>query len=564
MAVTYKLFDELLKNKRQSDILAPGASAPANSPDAETPGANLPSASMGNTSGFAGNNAPQKIQDASIIKGNAAGAYFNEANKKALSQGITSNISSKIKTASDDLQKQADEYGKYINTFADADKVDEELKQKALSGDVAAQDNIKGILGKQFNANQFSYNQAPIENIAALSDPLSRQQMLAKEAQQQTGGRYTKGMSRLDNALLDASNIDYEPIMKENQNLQKRVNEVKAANQQAYESEAKQLRDQQEVSKKLIQDEKGNIQSRAKAAYSADKAQFDKEISDIQKAKIQEDIIAFDRDASTTWERLQQVIQNGSQAQKLAAKAKQDELVNRRKAILAGNYLTKNTFDRNEADYITDKDVAANDIINKLLGIQENPLAVGRGTLKANITSNRGQALSDIVNWADLNPASGVRAPIGDGSVQGSPMDEAGSNVGNVASSGWDAILNAPANIASGAGNVVGSVLGDTAGNTVTEVLNPFGVFGGSDNDGVYGGQASDAGGAGSVSTAGLQKIGTKPLASIEMKTAPAAEGSILSVTEQNTNYTPSLVAAIKQFNPDLYRRLVLSGKVKG
>lgn len=407
MAVIYKLFDKVL-NQRSSDILDPNAvQKPQNTPDQETPGSTLPLANQANTSGFAGITIPTKKEDVASVKGNAAGAYFNEANKKALSQGFTENVMGKVKTASEDLKAKASEYNSYISQAADADKVSPDLKAKALSGDQASIDSIANILGKQFNASQFDYNNKPIQDVTDIADPNKRRAMLDRESQVMAQGKYTKGMSRLDNALLDASNINYEPIFQENQQLQKAVDTAKATAATKYDAELQQLKGQQLAGKADLSATNNTLAGQSDAAFKADAATRAEAIRQARMAAINDqvknsgidDMIAelvaqrdgLDAQVAAHSGSMQRGNSGAIQQAKNRINDKIGQLKYDRDQIINGAYASVGADNNSAANYVTQEQANQRNILNKLLGITD---IVQAGSKQGPSVSRRDDELS--------------------------------------------------------------------------------------------------------------------------------------------------------------------------
>jgi hypothetical protein len=212
---------EMMKGGRTQDILAAQGGAQTQNQEtpqsAELPGyvATVPRATGPETAGG----------DAGYQSGPRKGQGPNAqavtaANKAALNVDLASGFSKEIKNASDNLQNTANSYVADIGGYTESQGPDEATISSAITGDQTAYDKLMGRLGATFGGKEYTPDEKAIRDVGMLANPESRKTVAEEYFGNKTGGRYTAGMSALDQTLFNAQRPDLSPVFKERQDLE--------------------------------------------------------------------------------------------------------------------------------------------------------------------------------------------------------------------------------------------------------------------------------------------------------------------------------------------------------
>lgn len=229
---------EMMKGGRTQDILAAQGGAQTQNQttpqSAELPGyvATVPRGTGPETAGG----------DAGYQSGPRKGQGPNAqavtaANKAALNVDLASGFSKEIKNASDNLQKTANSYVTDTKGYTESQAPTETDITGAIGGDQTAYEKLMGRLGATFGAKEYTPDEKAIKDVGLLANPESRQTVAEEYFGTKTGGRYTAGMSALDQTLFNAQRPDLSPVFKERQDLDSLKESLKAAAKAAREAE---------------------------------------------------------------------------------------------------------------------------------------------------------------------------------------------------------------------------------------------------------------------------------------------------------------------------------------
>jgi len=276
MAVTYRILDDLLKNKK-SDVLAPGAQQPT--PDEETQGFTGATIDNKSSTGFAGNEGGKKDYNTpAIAKAGAAGALLSKENIAATSSNQVANENKKIEDAQKKLKDYADTflYGGVglnkdtakggVSKMAEGYTITDDDLAKLMAGDVDAYKKVENNLALSWDPEQmekFNPDLKSVIELQKLTNPETRAAALQQQNQEKFKGNYSSGQGRLDSALLDAANIDYNPIFEKNIKLEQDAMASEKLAKEMQEAEAYDL---------------GVIQSTAKGKLGTSKKELDDDI----------------------------------------------------------------------------------------------------------------------------------------------------------------------------------------------------------------------------------------------------------------------------------------------
>jgi hypothetical protein len=167
-------------------------------------------------------------QPAMALTSGAAQQEIASKNQPASSGGVLGGVSTALESQSQRLQQEADKYGqtaeKQVSSFVGAvpGYTKERVSQALKSGQT--EELKKSLAGQKQDIEAFETSVNPEE----IKVPKSRDE-LASYLQGQKGGQYTKGMSRLDAALLGKS----QGFQQEQQALQAKKEALQAKRQEA-------------------------------------------------------------------------------------------------------------------------------------------------------------------------------------------------------------------------------------------------------------------------------------------------------------------------------------------
>lgn len=169
-------------------------------------------------------------------------------NQPQSSQGVLGNVASAIQGQEQKLQQQAEQYGqtaeKQASSLVGVEGAKQRVKQAFEAGDYEGIG--RALRGEKQDIKAFETDISP----ESIQVPKTRDE-LASYLQTQKGGEYTKGMSRLDAALLGKSQgyqKEQEQLAAKKQALQAKRNEALGLTAQ----EQQQLRDQADYESKMV------------------------------------------------------------------------------------------------------------------------------------------------------------------------------------------------------------------------------------------------------------------------------------------------------------------------